>query len=133
MTAEPLEATVLSNATPAAHDDEFLHTLYDRLHDSPMQQKFRRIAPMPFGVVFLPWAGVTEEEIRGHFRLMKRLGFNNLKQVMSTPEWPQKQIMDLALDEGVIPFWYGEGGWEDITPALLRKLGIAEQLSMKEI
>ena len=40
-------------------DDEYLTGLYDRLHDSPMQQKLRHIAPMPFGVVFLPWAGCT--------------------------------------------------------------------------
>ncbi len=105
-------------------DDPFLHSLYDRLHDSPMQRKFRQLAPMPFGVVFLPWKGMTEQQMRGHFRLMKQLGFQNLKQVMSTPEWEGERIKQIAWEEGLIPFWYGEGGWEPITPELLEKLGI---------
>lgn len=113
--------------------DEFLTSLYDKLHDSPMQQKFKQIAPMPFGVVFLPWAGCTEQDMRRHFRMMKELGFTNLKQTMATPEWPEKEILRIALEEGIIPFWYGEGGWEPITPELLKKLGIPEKTPMAEI
>jgi beta-galactosidase len=114
-------------------DDPFLHTLYDKLHDSPMQQKFRRLAPMPFGAVFLPWKGVTEQQIREHFRTMKKLGFHNLKQLMATPEWSMERLMEIAFEEDVIPFWYGEAGWEDITPGLLDKLGIARNTPMPEI
>lgn len=113
--------------------DEFMQGLYDKMHDSPMQQKIKKIAPMPFGVVFLPWAGCTEQDIREHFRMMKRLGFTNLKQTMATPEWPEKTIMRIALEEGIIPFWYGEGGWEDITPDLLKKLGISSDMPMEKI
>ncbi len=118
-------------AAPA--QDEYLVAVYDRLHDSPMQQKFRRIAPMPFGVVFLPWKGCTEQDIRRHFRMMKELGFHNLKQVMATPEWPAKRLMEIAMEEDIIPFWYGEGGWEDITPGLLDKLGIPRDTPIGEI
>ncbi|HYO83038.1 MAG TPA: hypothetical protein VES20_16645 [Bryobacteraceae bacterium] len=125
-------AAVAASAQTAA-DDPFLHKLYDSLHDSPMQAKFRRIAPMPFGAVFLPWNGVTETQIREHFRTMKKLGFHNLKQVMSNPEWSEQRLMEIALEEDVIPFWYGEGGWEDITPALLDKLGIARSTPIAEI
>lgn len=114
-------------------EDEFLHDLYDQMHDSPMQQKFKKIAPMPFGVVFLPWAGCTEQDMREHFRLMKKLGFTNLKQTMGTPEWPEKEVLRIALEEGIIPFWYGEGGWEDITPELLNKLGIPLDMPMEQI
>ena len=114
-------------------DDEYLNGLYDRLHDSPMQQKLRYIAPVPFGVVFLPWAGCTEQDMRHHFRMMKQLGFTNLKQTMATPEWPEKEIMRIALEEGIIPFWYGEGGWEPITPELLDKLAIPRNTSVEEI
>ena len=114
-------------------EDEFLHRLYDSLHDSPMQRKIRDLAPMPFGVVFLPWKGMTEPEMRQHFRLMKHLGFHNLKQTMSSPEWPSDRIMNIALDEGVIPFWYGEAGWEPVSDGLLRKLGIPPGLSKQEI
>lgn len=113
--------------------DEFMHDLYDKMHDSPMQQKIRKIAPMPFGVVFLPWAGCTEQDMRDHFRMMKKLGFTNLKQTMPTPEWPEKEILRIALEEDIIPFWYGEGGWEDITPELLDKLGIPRNTPIEQI
>ena len=133
MVAESFNASANKGEKDSVNEGEFLANLYDRLHDSPMQQKMRRIAPMPFGVVFLAWDGITEEEIRGQFQTMKRLGFDNLKQVMGTPAWPQKRIMEIALEENVIPFWYGEGGWEDITPSLLQRLGIPIELSIKEI
>lgn len=115
------------------HDShDYLHTLYDSLHDSPMQQKFRSLAPMPFGVVFLPWKGMREEEMRAHYRLMRELGFTNLKQTMGTPEWPEERVLEVALEEGIIPYWYGTGGWEPVTPDLLRKLGLPEDLDMDE-
>ncbi|MEM6377787.1 MAG: beta-galactosidase trimerization domain-containing protein, partial [Bacteroidota bacterium] len=123
---------ILLTFSLSAQEDEFYHDLYDSMHDSPMQQKFRKIAPMPFGVVFLPWAGATEADLRHHFRMMKELGFTNLKQTMSTPEWPTKKTLKIALEEGIIPFWYGEGGWEDITPELLKKLGLPEDMSIAE-
>ena len=88
---------------------------------------------MPFGVVFLPWAGMTEEEMRQHFRTMKKLGFHNLKQTMSTPDWPVARILEVALEEGVNPFWYGEGGWERVTEELLDKLDIDKSLPMEAI
>ena len=115
-----------------AQGDDFYHGLYDSMHDSPMQQKFRKLAPMPFGVVFLPWAGCTEEEMRTHFKMMKELGFTNLKQSMETPEWTEKETLRIALEEGIIPFGYGEGSWEDITPDLLSKLGLPKDMSIQE-
>ncbi|MCU0245449.1 MAG: beta-galactosidase trimerization domain-containing protein [Bryobacter sp.] len=39
----------------------------------------------------------------------------------------------MALEEGVIPFWYGEAGWEPITPELLDRLGIPRTLSKQQI
>jgi beta-galactosidase len=115
-----------------AQQDEFYHDLYNSMHDSPMQQKFRKIAPVPYGVVFLPWAGMTEAEMRKHFRMMKELGFTNLKQTMGTEEWPRDEVLRIALEEGIIPFWYGQGGWEDITPELLRKIGLREDMTIQE-
>lgn len=122
----------MCDASIMADSHDYLHSLYRALHDSPMQRKFRELRPMPFGVVFLPWAGMREEEMREHFRLMKRLGFHNLKQTMPTPEWPTERILEVALEEGVIPFWYGEGGWERITPELLGKLGLPSDMKAKE-
>jgi beta-galactosidase len=111
-----LAAAGLAFISPAARGaDPFLQSLYDSLH------------------VFLPWAGITENEIRQQFRTMKRLGFNNLKQLMSTPEWPQDKLMEIALQEGIIPFWYGEAGWQSIDSALLQKLEIPAGLPMDQI
>lgn len=39
--------------------DPFLHAKIDSLHDTPMQRKLRKLAPMPVGCVFLPWPGMT--------------------------------------------------------------------------
>ena len=126
-------AVLAALACSARADDEFLTALYDSLHDSPMQRKFRELAPMPFGVVFLPWKGMTETQTREHFRLMKKLGFPNLKQTLPSPEWTQERIMEVALEEGIIPFWYADAGWEPVTPALLDKLGIDRGLSKRGI
>lgn len=123
----------LAISLQAQEKDEFLTELYDSLHDSPMQQKFRQIAPMPYGVVFLPWKGCTEEDMRHHFRMMKELGFTNLKQTMGTPEWPREETLRIAMEEGIIPFWYGEGGWEPITPELLDKLDIPGDMPIEGI
>lgn len=117
---------------PARAADPFLHELYDRLHDSPFQRRIRELAPMPFGVVFLPWDGMTEQEMREQFRLMKKLGFHNLKQSMPSPRWPLERILEIALEEDVIPFWYGEAGWEPVTPELLTRLGIPATLDAEQ-
>lgn len=118
--------------TAFAQSDPFLHTLYDKLHDSPTQQRFRALAPMPVGVVFLPWHGMTEQQMREHFRLMKKLGFHNLKQAMGTPEWPHERVLEIALEEDIIPFWYGEAGFEPITPALLTKLDLPPDMPVAQ-
>ncbi len=111
-------------------NDPFLHKVIDNLHDTPMQRKLQRLAPMPVGVVFLPWPGMTEAEAREHFRTMKKLGFTCLKQTMGTLEWPTERTLALAMEEGIYPFWYAEGGFEDVTPALLEKLGLPKDMEV---
>ncbi len=101
-----------------------------RLHDTPMQRKFRQMAPMPIGCVFLPWPGLTEDEARRHFRLMKKLGFTCLKQTMPTPDWPTERTLTIALDEGIWPFWYAEAGYEAITPELLTRIGLDPKMAI---
>lgn len=114
-------------------DKNFKRELYEDLHRSEAQEKFRQIAPLPVGVVFCEWPGMTMEDIREHFRKMKELGYTALKQIMLTPGTSRREVMHAALDEGIIPWWYGEGGWAPITDELLDKLGISKNLSMKEI
>jgi beta-galactosidase len=117
----------------AQKKDEFLTALYDQLHASPMQEKFRKLAPMPIGAVYVQRPGEGEKEIREHFSTMKKLGFNSLKQIMVVPGWTIEQVSLLALEEGIIPWWYGEGGWEPITDDLLRKLKIAVKTPLEQV
>lgn len=107
--------------------------LYDSLHETPMQRKLRALAPMPVGAVFIERPGMTEDRIRGHFRLMKQLGFNCLKQLCCCQGTSKSQVMHWALDEGIIPWWYGEAGWERISDQLLERLGIPAGTPVAEI
>lgn len=126
-------STVRAQAYNRQEDKEYLTQTYDALHSSPMQDKFKRIAPLPAGVVYVQRPGEGEKEMRQHFRTMKQLGFNALKQIMTIPGWTIEQVALIALEEGIIPFWYGEGGWAEITPELLKKLGIKATASAEEI
>ena len=116
-----------------AAPDPFLTKLYDKLHDTPTQRKFRRIAPIPVGVVFQEWPGMTLADMRREFRLMKKLGFTCLKQCLVLPGTDRPKVMHAALDEGILPWWYDEGGWEEITPALLETLGIPPKTPIQQI
>jgi beta-galactosidase len=118
-------------AQPPGHD--FLHSRYDALHASPQQQKFRDLAPVPAGVVYIQHPGEGEEEIRWHFRKMKELGFTSLKQIMTVPGWTLEEVQLIALEEGLWPWWYGEGGWDPITPELVKELGLSKKLSSYEL
>lgn len=128
-----LHLSLLSLSVMAQKGHDFMHQKYDALHDSPMQQKFRKIAPVPAGVVYIQRPGEGEEEIRKHFRTMKDLGFTNLKQIMTLPDWDHEKIQLIALEEGLVPWWYGEGGWEPITDELIKKLGISKRTPMEEV
>jgi beta-galactosidase len=86
-----------------AQTHDFQTQKYDEMHDSPMQRKFRKIAPMPAGVVYIQQPNEGEKEMREHFRNMKKLGFNALKQIMNLPSWSIENISLIALDEGIIP------------------------------
>lgn len=112
--------------------DPYLHARYDALHDSPTQRRFRKLCPVPLGVVFLPWAGMTEEDMRQHFRLMRKLGFRNLKQTMPSPQWSRQRILEVALDEGIIPTRFGDGAYAGDLDELCAELGISADLSLHE-
>jgi beta-galactosidase len=113
--------------------DPFLASRYASLNDTATQRKLQRLRPWPVGVVFIERPGMTMDDIRSHFRLMRKLGFNCLKQcqLCETTDW--RAVYHLALDEGIIPWWYGEAGWEDPTPETLRSLGLPEEISPEEL
>jgi len=104
--------------------DEFLTGLCDALRDTPAQRKFRRLRPMPVGCVLIQSPDMGWDDLRAHLRLMKQLGFTCLKQFLLLPGWDERRFMHMALDEGIIPWWYDDAGWEDISDALLDRLGI---------
>lgn len=107
--------------------------LYDQMHDSPVQAKFRKIAPFPVGCVYIQRPGENEKEIREHFLTMRELGFTALKQIMNCPGWTREEIALIALDEGIIPWWYGEGGWQEINDKLLDHLDIPRNMPIEQI
>ena len=113
-------------------DHNYLTELYDNLHSSPKQQYFRQFAPMSVGAVYLQRTGEGEKELRWHFRTMKKLGFTSTKQLLTTSDWTFEDAALIALEEGIIPWWYGEAGWEMITPDLLNKIGLPKNMSLKE-
>jgi beta-galactosidase len=114
-------------------NDPYLHQRILELSETPMQRKLRKMAPMPIGAVFLPWHGMTEADARAEFRRMKETGFTCLKQTMGLqPDWPTERILNVALDEGIYPFWYAEGGWEEITPELLTQMGLDPAMDIDE-
>lgn len=116
---------------PIPHD--FRHEAFDAINDSPRQRSFRALAPMPFGSVLIARDEMDEEEIRWHFRTMKSLGFNAIKQFMPSARWSNATLEKMALEEGLVAWWYGEGGWEPVTPELCERLGIDPNLSREEI
>ncbi|MGC9346592.1 MAG: beta-galactosidase trimerization domain-containing protein [Anaerolineae bacterium] len=114
-------------------NDDFLLEKYNELYDTPIQRKFRRIRPMPVGVVFIQWPGQDWDDIRDHLQLMKRLGYTALKGFMLLPGFDRKRFMHMALDEGLIPWWHGEAGWEEPTDELLDELGIPRDTPIEEL
>ena len=117
----------------SAQDHDFLNFKYDQLHNSPKQEVYKKIHPMPAGVVYIQHPGEGEKEMREHFRLMKKMGYNCLKQIMTIPGWELEDVQLIALEEGLIPWWYADGGWEPITDELLKKLKIPLKSDIRSI
>ena len=124
---------VVAMASSLAAADPFLVELYDSLHASPTQLKFRGIAPMPVGAVFIQRPGEGEPELREHFRTMQRLGFTALTDIRPVPGWEREQIALLAIEEGLVPWWYGEAGWGAITPGLRKMTKIEADAPMSVV
>lgn len=125
-----LFSALFAGGQPLNHD--FLHEQYDALHATDMQQKFRSLAPMPVGSVYIQRPGEGEKEIRAHFQQMRELGFTALKQIQTIPGWSFEQVALIALEEGIVPWWFGEGGWMPITPELMKEVGLPKKMSVKE-
>src|SRR6056297_2614300 len=86
------QTSLFGKAFTQEQKHDYLLEKYKNLHDSPMQQKFEKIAPVPVGSVYIMRPGETEEDIRKHFRTMKELGFTALKGLMTTPGWTEEEV-----------------------------------------
>lgn len=120
-----------------AHEqnDPFLHQRIDALGDSPMQRKLRHLCPLPVGVVYIQQSEPGKEEIRRELRSIVALGISTITHFESGGETPLslREAELLALEEGLIPHWYGIGGWAEITNELLHSLGIPTNLPIAEV
>jgi beta-galactosidase len=99
----------------------------------PMQTKLSLLSPFPVSVVWIEQRGDTMESIAAKFQEIRSLGFTALKQIQLAESYATTEeelenrtraIFNLALDSGLIPYWYETGGWECITLDLLAALGI---------
>ena len=118
-----------------APDDPFLHGLYDARGDSRVQRRLRRLCPLPIGTVLIQTSAMDEAGLRQTLRAIRGVGITNLKQFhfMGRHPLPLHDAERIALEEGVIPYWYGVGGWQEITPDLCRTLGIDPALPPADI
>ncbi len=123
-----LEKYTFSGTWRPAGDDPYLKERYLSVNDSPMQQKLRTLKPFPVGVVYWQQRGAGLDSIRRDLQLIRSLGYTSLKQIQlqdpGNPEGFRESVYHMAIDEGIIPWYYGKGGWEQITASLLEKLGI---------
>ncbi len=100
-----------------------------------MQRKIRDIKPFPVCVVYWQQQNHTLEDVKRNFEMIKELGFTGLKQICLKPDGSlsMEEVQLIALDMGLIPWFYGEAGWLPIDDELLMKLGISKELNMEEV
>jgi beta-galactosidase len=118
---------------PSQSKDRFQFNLYQARHASPMQERIRHLSPFPVCVVY--WQPVTTtsvEQVRTEFKQIHDAGFRCLKTLQLIGNLPQQQVFEAALDAGLTPWWYGEAGWEDVTPELLARLHLPTSMPLRE-
>lgn len=112
------------------------------LANCSMQQKVADLAPAHIGVVWIEREGESMNDIRADFAAIKAAGFTALKQTIfrtslavdEDTAWAHiEAVGNAALDAGLIPWWYGLGGWECITLDLLASLGIPATTPMRAV
>jgi beta-galactosidase len=120
-----LDAVSQKKSSSVTSEDPYLTKLYWKLNDSPMQQKLRRLKPFPVSVVYYQQTDHNLDSIRKTFQTIRELGFTSLKQIelkgpLSSDSFEQV-VFNTALDEDLYPWYYGMGGWKDITPQLVKE------------
>jgi beta-galactosidase len=98
-----------------------------------MQERIRHLSPFPVCVVY--WQPVTTtsiEQVRTEFKQIHDAGFRCLKTLQLIGNLPQQKVFETALDTGLTPWWYGEAGWDDLTPELLARLHLPPSMPLRE-
>ncbi len=117
--------------------DPYLTGVYWDLNRSPMQEKLRFMKPFPVGVVYYQQRGHTLDSIENTFNRIHDLGFTALKQVLlpspDNPENFRNQVFHKALDIGIIPWYYGKGGWINITEDVMNEAGLDISLTRENL
>ncbi len=118
-------------------DDPFLTKKFWDLNRTPMQERLRNIKPFPVGVVYYQQRDENLDSAIKEFEVMRDLGFTALKQVLlrkpGNPEGYMEQVYHAALDVGISPWYYGIGGWADITQELVDELGIEMEVNRQNM
>jgi beta-galactosidase len=122
---------IAQQATQSANP--FRDDLYQARHTSAMQERIRRVEPFPVCVVYWQPASTTSlDQVRAEFQQIHGAGFHCLKTLQLIGNLPQQKIFEAALDAGLTPWWYGEAGWEDVTPELLERLHLPRSMTLRE-
>ena len=101
--------------------------------DCERQHALRKIAPMSYGAVLIPRDDMTEDDIRWHFRQMKACGFNSIKQFTESKNGIAAHSMVWHWKRASVANWYGDGGWEGISPGLCEKSVSIQQRLVADI
>jgi beta-galactosidase len=118
---------------PTQPTNPYRNDLYQARHATPMQERIRHLQPFPVCVVYWQPASTTSlEQVRAEFQQIHDAGFHCLKTLQLIGNLPQQEVFEAALDAGLTPWWYGEAGWEDVTPELLERLHLPRSMPLRE-
>ena len=107
-------------------NETFTEDVYDARTETRMQRELAELAPFPVSVVYWQQRDHDLEDIRDHFRNMAKVGVTGLKGIhlQADTAVSMADVRHAALDEGLIPWFYGKGGWEPITDERCTALGV---------
>ena len=99
-----------------------------------LPQKLAQLSPLPCAAVIIEQPGDTLSTVSARMQQMRAEGFTAVKQILLAVPLSEseasyvnrtKQWFHAALDAGLSPWWYGDGGWECFTLELLSELGLS--------
>ena len=116
-------------------NETFAADRYDSRTESRMQDELAALAPFPVSVVYWQQRDHDLSDMRAHFRAMAAVGITGLKGIhlQDDADVSLATVRHAALDEGLVPWFYGKGGWEPITRELCAELDVDPDLPRDEL